>query len=98
METINLISIQQFCTQYEIPITFINTLHEYELIEIIVTKDKNYLKEAQIERIEKMIRLHYDLEINLEGIHVIDNLIDRLENLQSQITKLNNKLKFYEDF
>jgi len=98
METKNLISIQQFCAHYEIPVTFIDTLHEYELIEIIVTKDKNYLKEAQIERIEKMIRLHYDLEINLEGIHVIDNLLDRLENLQSQITTLNNKLKFYEDF
>ena len=98
METKNLISIQQFCTQYEIPVTFINALHEYELIEIIVTKDKNYLNEAQIDKIEKMIRLHYDLEINLEGIHVIDHLLDRLENLQSQITTLNNKLKFYEDF
>ena len=98
METKNLISIQQFCTQYEIPVTFINALHEYELIEIIVTENKNYLKEAQIDRIEKMIRLHYDLEINLEGIHVIDNLLDRLENLQSQITTLNNRLKFYEDF
>lgn len=98
METKNLISIQQFCTQYEIPVTFINALHEYELIEIIVTKDKNYLKEAQIDKIEKMIRLHYDLEINLEGIHVIDHLLDRLENLQSQITTLNNRLKFYEDF
>jgi len=98
METKNLILIQQFCTQYEIPVTFINSLHEYELIEIIVTENKNYLKEAQIEKIEKMIRLHYDLEINLEGIHVIDNLLDRLENLQSQITMLNNRLKFYEDF
>jgi hypothetical protein len=98
METKNLISIQQFCTQYEIPVTFINALHEYELIEIIVTENKNYLKEAQINKIEKMIRLHYDLEINLEGIHVIDNLLDRLENLQSQITTLNNRLKFYEDF
>ena len=51
METKNLISIQQFCTQYEIPVTFINALHEYELIEIIVTENKNYLKEAQIDRI-----------------------------------------------
>ena len=98
METKNLISIQQFCAQYEIPVTFINALHEYELIEIIVTENKNYLKETQIDRIEKMIRLHYDLEINLEGIHVIDHLLDRLENLQSEITTLNNRLKFYEDF
>jgi len=97
METKNLISIQKFCSQYEIPLTFIHALHEYELIEIIVAKNKNYIEEAQINKIEKMIRLHYDLEINLEGIHVIDNLLDRLENLQSQITTLNNRLKFYED-
>lgn len=97
METKNLISIQQFCAQYEIPVTFINALHEYELIEIIVTKNKNYLKAAQINKIEKMVRLYYDLEINLEGIHVIDNLLDKLEDLQNQITALNNRLKFYED-
>jgi len=97
METKSLISIQQFCAQYEIPVTFINALHEYELIEIIVTKNKNYLKAAQINKIEKMVRLYYDLEINLEGIHVIDNLLDKLEDLQNQITALNNRLKFYED-
>lgn len=97
METKNLISIQQFCSQYEIPVTFINALHEYELIEIIATENKNYLKEAQIDKIEKMIRLHYDLEINFEGINVIENLLDRIENLQSQITTLKNRLKFYED-
>jgi len=97
METKNLISIHQFCSNYEIPVTFINALNEYELIEIIVTNDNNYLKEAQIDKIEKMIRLYYDLEINLEGIHVINNLLNRLENLQNQITTLNNRLKFYED-
>ena len=97
METKNLISIQQFCSQYDVPITFINALHEYELIEIIVTKNKNYLKAAQINKIEKMVRLYYDLEINLEGIHVIDNLLDKLEDLQNQITVLNNRLRLYED-
>lgn len=97
METKNLISIQQFCSQYEIPITFVNALHEYELIEIIVAKNNNYLKATEIHKIEKMMRMHYDLDINLEGIHVIDNLLQKLEDLQNQVTTLNNRLRLYED-
>lgn len=97
METKNLISIQQFCSQYEVPITFINELHEFELIEIIAAKNKNFIKATQIHRIEKMMRMHYDLEINLEGIHVIDNLLEKLEDLQNQVTALNNRLRLYED-
>ena len=97
METKHLISIQQFCSQYEIPITFINALHEYELIEIIVAKNKNYLKAAQIHKIEKMMRMYYDLDINLEGIHVIDNLLEKLQDLQNQVTALNNRLRLYEN-
>ena len=97
MGTKNLISIQQFCSQYEIPITFINALHEYELIEIIVAKNNNFLKATEIQKIEKMMRMYYDLDINIEGIHVIDNLLEKLEDLQNQVTVLNNKLRLYED-
>lgn len=97
MGTKNLISIQQFCSQYEIPITFINALHEYELIEIVVAKKNNFLKATEIQKIEKMMRMYYDLDINLEGIHVIDNLLEKLEDLQNQVTVLNNKLRLYED-
>ena len=97
MGTKNLISIQQFCSQYEIPITFINALHEYELIEIVVAKKNNFLKATEIQKIEKMMRMYYDLDINLEGIHVIDNLLEKLEDLQNQVTVLNNRLRLYED-
>ena len=98
METTNLISIQQFCTHYKVPVTFINALHEYELIEIIVTRNGNYLKITQLNEVEKMMRLHYDLNINLEGIDVIYSLLKQVALLQNEITLLNNKLKFYEDF
>ena len=44
-----------------------------------------------------MIRLHYDLNINLEGLDAVYNLLKRVENLQSEITSLHNKLRIYED-
>lgn len=98
MKTAKLISIQQFCEYYNVPKTFINALHEYELVEIIDTDDENYLKTAQLNEVEKMMRLHYDLDINLEGIDAIYNLLKLVESLQDEIVTLKNRLDFYEKF
>jgi len=97
MDDTNLISIQQFCEHYKVPISFINALQEYELIEIIVANNEDYLKITQLNEVEKMMRLHFDLDINLEGIDAIYNLLKQVEALQDKITELNNKLRFYED-
>ena len=47
-------------------------------------------------RMEKIIRLHYDLEINMEGIEVIKNMLDKMEALQDEVRKLQNRLNIYE--
>lgn len=78
--------------------SFITALHEYELIEITITDDENYLKVNQLHDVEKMMRLHYDLDINLEGIDVIYNLLKQLEQLQSQVRTLENKLNAHNEF
>lgn len=98
METTHLISIQQFCTHYNVPASFITALNEYELVEITITDNENYLKTNQLNDVEKMMRLHFDLDINLEGIDAIYNLLKQVEDLQSQITSLRNKLNLYEKF
>ena len=98
METKNLISIQQFCKHYNVPITFIKALDEYALVEIIVANSENYLKITQLNEVEKMLRLHYDLDINLEGIDAIYNLLKQVESLQEEIVSLKNRLNFYENF
>ncbi|PTM07775.1 MAG: MerR family transcriptional regulator [Bacteroidetes bacterium] len=96
METKKLISIQEFCKHYNVPITFINALNEYELVEITVSKCESYLKIKQLHEVEKMMRLHYDLNINLEGIDAIYNLLKQVESLQDEIVSLKNKLRLYE--
>jgi len=97
MEAQNLISIQQFCEHYSIPTTFINELKEYELIEVVVENDDHYIKITQITEVEKMIRLHYDLNINLEGVDVIYNLLNQVNSLKKELNHLQNKLNFYEN-
>lgn len=98
METKDLISIQQFCLHYNIPSSFISALQEYELVEIIVSNEMHYIKTAQLNDLEKMIRLHFELAINLEGVDVVYNLLKRIEQLQNEVTTLQNRLKRYEDF
>lgn len=94
----NLISIKQFCSHYSIPITFINALKEYDLIEIIIDQNNDYIDMNHINDLEKMIRLHYDLDINLEGIDAIYNLLNQVESLKEEIATLQNKLRLYDDF
>jgi hypothetical protein len=94
MKKPTVISIQQFCTHYDIPPSFIESLSDFEIIEIIVD-DQKYIDINQITIIEKMIRLHYDLHVNFEGLDVILNLLSRIENLQDEINSLHNKLDFH---
>ena len=97
MDVTELISIKTFCTHYNVPNTFIDALQEYELIEIVVSDNVNYIKTTQINEVEKMIRLHFELNINLEGLDAVYNLLQRLESLQDEVRTLNNKLRLYED-
>ncbi len=97
MKLENLISIQTICNNYNIEFSFINSLNEYSLIEITTIDKIQYLPKNKINEIEKMVRLHHDLDINMEGIDVISNLLERINTLHSEIDFLKNRLDFYED-
>jgi MerR-like DNA binding protein len=96
MNSRNLIQIKQFCTYHEIENTFITELNNYGLVEIIIEEEDEYLHPEQLPSIEKMIRLHYDLKINLEGIDAIYHLLHKIENLQHDLTATQNKLRLFE--
>ncbi|MFD2724660.1 chaperone modulator CbpM [Hyunsoonleella rubra] len=97
MDSQDLIPVQLLCKRYNVPVSFINTLQEFQLIEIIIEKNDFYIRTTQIKDVEKMMRLHYDLDINLEGIDAISNLLKQVESLKQEITNLHNRLRFYED-
>lgn len=97
MEKRDLISIQVLCKRYEIPVSFINSLKEFQLLDLIVEENDFYVKTTQLAKVEKMMRLHYDLEINFEGLDAIYNLLNQVENLKEEVKLLQNKLRFYED-
>ncbi|MCA6435176.1 MAG: chaperone modulator CbpM [Bacteroidetes bacterium] len=97
METRDLILIEHFCANHEIEFSFFNSLNEFGLIKIIVQEDNKYLHQEQLKEVEKMMRMHYDLNINMEGIDVIFLLLNRIHNLQDELRITQNKLKLYDN-
>jgi DNA-binding transcriptional MerR regulator len=92
----HLISTIEFCTIHDIEISFISSLHETGLIEIITIEETEYFDKSQLQQLEKIIRLYYDLGINLEGIETITHLLNRLNDMRGEITSLKNRLRLYE--
>ncbi len=92
-----LISIDEFCIHHKLEFSFIQNLREFGLLETVSVKQVEYIPENQIEKLERILRLHDDLNINIEGIDTIDNLLSRINELRNQVTTLKNRLRLYED-
>ncbi|UZH54967.1 chaperone modulator CbpM [Salinimicrobium tongyeongense] len=91
------ISIIEFCNCHRLEYSFIHSLTEHGLIETVIIEENEYIEQEQIRELERMMRLHYDLDINLEGIEAINHLLDRVSRLQKEVRQLQNRLKLYED-
>ncbi len=96
MENEEYIAITDFCSSYDITSTFVMQLGDYGLIHIVRENDNRYIPAQELPKAEKIVRLYLDLDINLEGIEVIDRLLDRIEGMQQEITALKNRLRLYE--
>ncbi len=96
METNQLVLIDQVCVHYEIDLNFMDSLEEYGLIQLVVMDNTKYLSPDDLQYVEKMIRLRYELGINMEGIDVINNLLLQIDNLQNELVLAKNKLSIYE--
>lgn len=92
----HLISIIEFCSHYSIESDFIESLAENELIEFVSIGNALYVHEDQLSHLEKLVRLHYDLDINLEGIEVINHMLEKMEHMQTEIRQLKNRLRLLE--
>ncbi len=96
MQHEDLIPANEFCTLYNIEYSFISSLQQYGLIHVTTIHETGFIPISELNTLEKLVRLHYDLEINLEGIEAITHLLEKVEDLQDEISTLRNKLKFHE--
>lgn len=96
MQTKKLTAVDVFCVNHSIDISFISSLQETGLIDIIIINKINYISTDQLQHLEKIIRFYYELDINIEGIESINHLLQSINSLHDEIRMLKNKLRFYE--
>lgn len=96
METQELIIVEVFCREYQIELTLIEDLEDFGLIETIVHQDDKYVNKNQLADIEKIIRLHNELNINKEGIEIILDLLNKVNHINNEVKQLKDRLNLYE--
>src|SRR5258706_13989880 len=87
----------KFCIHHNIELAFIYSLKESGLVEIISIEEKIFIPLNQLSHLEKLVRLYYEMDINLEGIETITYLLQRLNEMQRQVVSLTNRLQEYEN-
>ncbi len=72
------------------------TLRTYERQGLVRPQRSGHnrmFSDADIERIRQIIRLRDDLGVNLAGIEVILNLLDRIDELQQEVERVRAQAK-----
>ncbi len=92
-----LIRIETLCLHYEIEASFFNALDNIGLIKIETIGQQIFIHQDKISNLEKMIRIHQELNVNIEGIDVVFNLLQKVDKLQSELISVSNRLKLYEN-
>ncbi len=91
-----LIIIKEYCIQNQIDPEFIIQLENEGLIEINIIENEQYIHVSQLSLLDQYIRWHYDLSINIEGIDVIQNLLQKINDMQKEILRLRQQLRLMD--
>jgi len=95
MQSEDMIVLDEFCVSHELDVSFIRSLEEHGLVEIVSVNQVSYINMDELPQLEKIVRIHDELNVNPEGIDAIKNLLQRIEDLQNEIATLKNRLSFY---
>ena len=96
MLTRKYIAINEFCINHNIEISFVSSLQQTGLIETTTIEETEFIDADQLRQLERIICLHNELDINIEGIETITHLLQRMNAMQNEIISLRNRLRLYE--
>lgn len=89
------IMLNEFCSSHQVQLSFIQSLEEYGMIETVIIDQSVCIYSDELPKLERIVRLHRDLNINPEGIDVINDLLMRMEIMQHEMNELQNRLDFF---
>ena len=78
------ISREELVRIYNIEITFFDSLEEAGLLQIETENEIKYLQYDELSTFEKFTNWHYDLEVNLAGLEVINHFLNKIEELRQE--------------
>jgi MerR HTH family regulatory protein len=91
-----MVAAHDFCISHNVEISFVHSLGDSGLIEIATIEETTFIHQDHLPELEKLIRLHYDMDINLEGIETIHHLLQQMRTMQNEMQLLRNRLRMYE--
>ena len=81
------ISVELVCNSYRIAHSWVEELADQGLIQIHTVETQGHCVELDhLATLERMINLNQDLGVNVAGIEVIMNLLNRIEQLEKELT------------
>lgn len=94
--TSELIIIQEYCIQNQVEPDFIVQLENEGLIQVSIVGNERYIYISQLKYLDQYVRWYYDLSINVAGIDVIRNLLDKIDDMQEEIHRLKEQLRLID--
>ena len=96
MNIAEMITAEDFCLHHSISMQFITELCDAGVVEVVTIEEVQYIPEDHVPQLEKLARLHTDLDINIGGLEAIAHLLEQVESLQQEVRSLSQRLNVYE--
>lgn len=96
MNANELIEVKAFCEVHHIEVSFVNALTDFSLIEIVQVEGEIFVPQHRLPELERLARLHKELNINPEGLDAVLHLLSKVNMMQMEIDALKRRLKLYE--
>ncbi len=96
MSKAEMITAEDFCVYNSISMQFITELCDAGIVEVVTIEDVQYIPDDNVSQLEKLARLHTDLDINIGGLEAVAHLLQQVEDLQREVRSLSQRLYVYE--
>jgi len=90
------IPLELFCSYYHVEQTFLETLESHGLISISYRENQRFILKEEVVELEKYSRMYYELNINVPGIDALNNVLEKIKQLQQETALLKARLRIYE--
>lgn len=82
---------------YKIEINFLDSLEEYGLLKTFEEEKIKYIYYEDLPILERFSNWHYDLEVNLPGLEIINNLLNKIDFLLKENRNLDQFKSFSKE-